>query len=196
MIVARGESNAKPTQAGSVPLDSTLVSLRPPVRALANLTVSWCLVLPQDGCDFLIDTSSFKGGREFAVLITIAKVTISKSKDTRKDSIVKSLFKQFVFTVKWLLKSYQSEERIRNNVDWWLWMHRCASSPLIFWSFLLILAVNYAKVCRILDFFAWVLNFFVHELFWRGRKKACNKEKGLLSQIKCMVMPTHGKCKW
>ena len=94
MIVASGESIAKPTQAGSVFLDTTAVWLRPPVRALANLMVSWCLVLSPDGCDFLIDTSSFMGGRELAVLITIAKVTISKSKDTRKESIVKTLFKQ------------------------------------------------------------------------------------------------------
>ena len=89
MIVARGESTAKPAQVGSIPL-----RLRPPVRALANLMVSWCLVLSPDVFDFLMDTSSFMGGWEFAVLITIAKVTISKSKDTRKDSIVKTLFKQ------------------------------------------------------------------------------------------------------
>ena len=40
----------------------------------------------------------------------------------------------------------------------WFWYFGCF--PLVFWSFLWIFAANYTKICRILEFFAWVLSFF------------------------------------
>ena len=56
-----------------------------------------------------------------------------------------------------------------------------SSLPLVLRSFPLIFAVNYTKICRILEFFAWVLSFLSLSFLARSKKACLNMP--LLSNI-------------